>query len=459
MGNSRRFVLALFACVSLGLAAAAEEPRPWKLATFQADITPPIGHPLLGGLQKPAKTIKEHLEARGLILLGRGKPLVIVVFDWCEIRNDAYDYARDAIAKASGTTRDRVLLSCIHQHDAPYFDLTAQQLLDAADLPKSMLDREFFEQAIGSVAAAAEKSLDRTVVISGFGAGSAEVERIASNRRVELTPGKPNFSRLSFTADPAIRNADVGAIDPQLQTLAFYSGERLVATISVYAVHPMSYYGRGDVSYDFPGMARAMIDKEQPEVFHVYATGCSGDVVAAKYNDGNDAGRLALAERLAAAMSQSIQKLEKFRPEKVAFNVVPLKLPPPEDGELEPGRLKATINDKAIPANLRNTAALGLSYWQRCQEHPEIDVPAIDFGSAMYLILPAEMFVEYQLAAQKLRPDKHIIIAGFGECAPGYIPTEKARREGFVQEHKYCWNQAGAEDAIMAALKEALDAK
>ena len=86
-------------------------------------------------------------------------------------------------------------------------------------------------------------------------------------------------------------------------------------------------------------------------------------------------------------------------------------------------------------------------------------LPAIDFGSAVYLILPAEMFVEYQLAAQKLRPDKRVIVAGFGECAPGYTPTEKARQEGFVQEHAYCWNQAGAEEAIMAALKSVLEAK
>src|SRR4051812_45037816 len=110
----------------------ADEPGPWKLATFQSDITPPLGPPLLGGLQKPAKSIKDKLEARGLILLGGGQPLVIAALDWCELRNDAYDFARDALAQAVGTTRERVLLSYIHQHDAPYCDLTAQKLLDDA---------------------------------------------------------------------------------------------------------------------------------------------------------------------------------------------------------------------------------------------------------------------------------------------------------------------------------------
>jgi hypothetical protein len=358
-----------------------------------------------------------------------------------------------------GTKRERVLLSCILQHDAPYFDLTAQKLLDDAGLPDVSLDQKVFEEAVAGVAKAAHEALGHLQPFDRVGVGVAEVERIASNRRVELTPGKPTFSRLSFTADPAIRNADVGPIDPKLQTLGFYAGDKLLTTLSIYAVHPMSYYGRGDVSYDFPGMARAMLDKEQPEVFHMYASGCSGDVVAAKYNEGNDEARLALAQRLATAMSQSIKKLETASVQAITFRNVSLKLPPPEEGELRPDKLKATIEDQSLPTNQRITAALGLSYWQRCQRGEAIDVPVIDFGKALYLILPAEMFVEYQLAAQKMTPGRNVLIAGFGECAPGYIPTEKARKEGFVAEHRYCWNKPGAEAAIHAALKEALKAR
>jgi hypothetical protein len=458
----RRSALASLTAGAVALAAGqhifAAEPPLTGLSTFKADITPPIGHPLLGGLQKPAKSIKDKLEARGIILSDGKQPLVIAALDWCEVRNDAYDYFRDKLAEAVGTKRERVLLSCIHQHDAPYFDLTAQKLLDDAGLSGASLDRQYFESAVANVAQAAKEAIQRPQPFDSVGVGVAEVERIASNRRVELTPGKPTFSRLSFAADLTVRNADVGPIDPKLQTLGFYAGDKLLATLSVYAVHPMSYYGRGDVSYDFPGMARAMVDKEQPDVFHVYASGCSGDVVAAKYNEGNDAARLVLAERLATAMSQSIKKLEKIRPQDFAFRNVSLKLPPPEDGDLHPDKLKATIEDKSLPANQRITAALGLSYWARCQGGQAIDVPVIDFGRALYLILPAEMFVEYQLAAQKMAPDRNVIIAGFGECAPGYIPTEKARKEGFVEEHRYCWNKPGAEEAIHAALKEALKA-
>ena len=37
-----------------------------------------------------------------------------------------------------------------------------------------------------------------------------------------------------------------------------------------------------------------------------------------------------------------------------------------------------------------------------------IDLPAIDFGAAQMLLLPAEAYVEYQLYAQARRPDPKI---------------------------------------------------
>jgi hypothetical protein len=55
-----------------------------------------------------------------------------------------------------------------------------------------------------------------------------------------------------------------------------------------------------------------------------------------------------------------------------------------------------------------------------------------------------------------MRPDSFVVVAAYGECAPGYIPTEQARREGFVQEHGYTWCAAGAEQTILTALKKAL---
>lgn len=436
----------------LGAAPAAK----FSVATFAADITPPIGHPLLGGLRGPAVKVADRLEARGIVLTGADKPLIIAALDWCELRGDAYDQFREALAAAAGTTRERVLLSCLHQHDAPYFDLAAQQLLDAAGSPGLMLDPAFFQRAVSDAAAAVKKSLERPQLVTHVGLGEAKVERVACNRRVVGADGKPRFNRYSLVKDPAVRDAPEGEIDPLVKTLSFSAGEDTIAALSYYATHPMSYYGSGEVSCDFPGLARGMRQRDEPEAFPIYVTGCSGDVVAAKYNDGTPAGRQALAGELRAGMKAAWEATRRWPLEKVAFRCAQLELPPPHDGPLAIERLEATLADRSASASDRIHAAMGLSYRRRCDAGRPIDVPAIDLGPAQVLVLPAELFVGYQLAAQKLRPEQMILCAGFGECAPGYIPTDQARREGFVEEHGYCWVREGVEQPIVAAIRTAL---
>ncbi len=87
--------------------------------------------------------------------------------------------------------------------------------------------------------------------------------------------------------------------------------------------------------------------------------------------------------------------------------------------------------------------------------HP-IDVPVLDFGSANLVLLPGEMYVEFQLMAQKLRPDSFVMTLGYGECAPGYVPIERAFNEGDENLKDWCWVGPGSEARIEAVLKEAL---
>ena len=44
--------------------------------------------------------------------------------------------------------------------------------------------------------------------------------------------------------------------------------------------------------------------------------------------------------------------------------------------------------------------------------------------------MPGELFVEYQLAAKKMRPDLHVAMTAYGDYGPGYIGTRVAYSEG-----------------------------
>jgi hypothetical protein len=126
------------------LALAGELPGAgaarYRLATFAADVTPPVGHALMGGGILPARTIDDPLFAHGFVLLGAGKPVVLAAVDWCEIRNDAHERWRAALAQAAQTSPERVLVTCIHQHDAPVADLEAQRILQQHKAAGSICD-------------------------------------------------------------------------------------------------------------------------------------------------------------------------------------------------------------------------------------------------------------------------------------------------------------------------------
>src|SRR5262249_52741273 len=141
---------ALAAIAGLATATRADDAKGFRLATFSAEVTPPLGHPLLAGasITPEAKPVDDPLFALGFALLGGDRPVVVCCVDWCEIRNDAYDRWRDVLAQAAGTNREHVLVSSIHQHDAPLPDLEAQQILDRHKATAKIIDLEFHEKCV-----------------------------------------------------------------------------------------------------------------------------------------------------------------------------------------------------------------------------------------------------------------------------------------------------------------------
>ena len=451
--SSLSILLAIYvACLATETAAKAD---PFRLATFKTDVTIPLGHRCMGILPRKAERVVDPLYAHGFVLLGPDKPIVLVAVDWCEIRNASYDRWRDALAEAAGTDRQRVIVCSVHQHDAPVVDGGAQQLLASVSLPGELFDTRFHKDAVRRTAAALRDSLDGARPVTHLGLGKTRVEKIASSRRVVHPDGRVSFSRYSSSGgDPFHRGAPDGDIDRWLKSISFYDGRQPLATLSVYATHPMSYYGRGEVSADFVGIARDRRQRDDFQVAQIYASGASGDVTAGKYNDGSTANRPVLAERLYRAMKAASETAERVPLERVDFRVTALNLEFHDGVEFTESALTETLHDGSADVSDRILAAMGLSSRQRIASGQAIDVPCIDFGPAQIVLLPGEAFVGYQLMAQQMRPDSLVVCIGFGECWPGYIPTRAAFEERF--DHGWRWVAPGAEEQIRAALGRVL---
>jgi hypothetical protein len=122
----RLFTQSLLAAPLLNLHAAEGGLR---IATFEVDVTPPLESPLCHGNVMPVKQIVTPLLARGLVILGSGQPIVLCAMDWVALANASNVIIRETIAKAVGTTSERVAVHTVHQHDAPGSDLDTEQLL------------------------------------------------------------------------------------------------------------------------------------------------------------------------------------------------------------------------------------------------------------------------------------------------------------------------------------------
>jgi hypothetical protein len=450
---SRREFLAASAAASVYTAHAAE-PR-LTIATFAEEVSPPIGHPCMGGGIAPVKEIVDPLYANGFVLHGAGDPIVLVAVDWCEIRNDAYDRWRDAVAETVGTKRERVLVMALHQHDAPVADLTAQKLLDDAKAKGAICDLDFHEKTVRRVAKAARGAMAKPRRITHIGTGQAKVEQVASNRRYVDEGGRVQHNRMSATRDPKIRAAEEGLVDPFLKTLSLWDGDQAVLAVSAYATHPMSFYGKGGASSDFVGLARKLQQAEVPGTMQIYLSGCSGNVTAGKYNDGAADNRIELAKRMHTAMRAAWKNTMRQPIMACSFQSTTLRLPARSGKGFTKEDLAHRIKEDAKPFG-QCLAALGLSWRQRVEADRPIDVCAIDFGGPAILLLPAEAYVEYQLMAQAARPRGFVVTAGYGECGPGYIPTEQAWKENDGNLADWCWVDPGCEAKMKAAIETVL---
>ncbi|MBI5687869.1 MAG: hypothetical protein HZC54_22590 [Verrucomicrobia bacterium] len=426
-----------------------------RIAAFQADVTPPIGSPLCHGNVSNVVTIVDPLTARGVVLLAAGqKPIVLCAVDWVANSNSGYDEWRKALAKATGTTVERVAVHTVHQHDTPGCDFCTEELLAAHGLTNKFFNVPFAREAISRTAQAAREALRQTKTVTHVGIGQAKVEQFASSRRVLGPDGKVKYVRSSACRIPAARAEPEGVIDPMVRVLSFWDGDQPRAVLSYYATHPQSYYGRGGVSADTVGIARARREAALAGVPHIHFDGAGGNVTAGKYSDGAPENRPVLAQRLARGMEEAWKATRKspLSAADVEWRVKPVALPLRAELSDEAPALKMLADTKAGFRD-RARAARQLAWARRCKADHRIDLSCLRVGIVRVLHMPGELFVEYQLAAQKMLPGAAVCMAAYGDDGCGYIGTEIAYSQGGYETTKVSQVAPHVEKVLMDGMR------
>jgi hypothetical protein len=214
----------------------------------------------------------------------------------------------------------------------------------------------------------------------------------------------------------------------------------------------MSSYGQGGVSSDFVGLARELREAALPGVVHIHFDGAGGDVTAGKYNGGTPADRRALAERLAAGMQRAWDATKKVTIDSkdVEWRTTSAILPL---GNLQSeSALLRSIDNKRLNLVYRVRAAIDLAWSRRIQSGHKNLLTCLKFGPAYILDMPGELSVEYQLAAQRFRPQNFVALAAYGDYGPGYICMSAHYSQGGY-EPTASRVGPGVEAVLLAAIK------
>jgi hypothetical protein len=423
-----------------------------EVATFRFEVTPPVGHSLCGGWIKPVVAVDDPLEAIGFVLFGADLPIVLCSFDWCGILNSAHVVLRERLAAAAGTTPDRVSVHTVHQHNAPFVCLDAQDVVaHHPDLPP-IVDLGFWKTCLDRAEEAIRGALQRRQPVSHIATGSAKVDRIASNRRFLNAEGKVKQWRGSSTRDPGLQELPEGLVDPLLRTVTLGTADRVVVSIHHYATHPMSYYGDGRVTSDFAGLARRRLQQEDPSIHRMYFTGCAGNIAPGKYNDGSPQARAELTQRLYDALRRSLEDLSPTKIDRAFWKTSDF-LAPPRDG-VDGDLLLRQVADSSRSLPFRTRPAMQYAWWQRWKNgQPPITVSSLSLNHATSVHLPGECFIEYQLRLAQAHPDRFMLASAYGDGGPWYIPVAECYPQGgYEVEQAFC--EALVDERMSQAIKD-----
>ncbi|QOY87506.1 hypothetical protein [Paludibaculum fermentans] len=422
-----------------------------RVGTFKADVTPPLGQPLIWVM--PATKIEDPLLAKGVVLEDRGQRYVLCAVDWCGLSNRSYRLLRDKVAQAAGTTYDRVALQTLHQHTAPYVDGDAYALLEQMGRPVVRFEESALVQIADRLAEAVKKATGSMKAFDSVGTSEAGVERVASARRLPTPDGKVVIRFSTDGKKPEMAAAPEGPIDRSVRTVTLGMGRKPLVRLHYYATHPQTWCCDGRVSADFVGAAREQLEREEG-VFQVYFTGAAGDVTVGKYNDSSVGKRTELAERMLAGLRKSDAATQWAKVKELHWKSLPLELPKKlasqEAVEARLAEAKAT-EDEAARYRLTIAAAFGM------RSEP-LSASLLSLGAVRIVHLPGEPMLEFQRFAQVAAAGHFVAVAGYGDISPGYLCTDRAYEQGGYEPGASNTTK-GAESVIKHTLRELLGSR
>ncbi len=400
-----------------GNAVAADGPDdpPFKIesnlraAVAKVDISPPDGTPVTGHVRE-TKGFRDRLHAVVLLLDDDRTKAALVTHDLIMSSPAVVEGFRAAVAEASGTPRDHIMVAASHNHSGPKWE----------DQPA------WSRQVVKDVTAAVADAVRELRPVS-IGYGEDRIDFNINRRK-------------TIEGRAVVRLNPDGPCDHRVKVLRFDDGRSLdpLAVLMHAVCHPCVFTwgdkwsppypsGYPRMSADFPGEAKTFVEKVYSgRTKALFLQGCAGDIrpnlPGHPYRCGDEADIRWIGRSLGcavvrasdkSAIREEMTRRPTIYPIRCATRVI--EVPPAREG-------------KSV----------------RCE------LQAMKIGPYLLLTLPGEPMVEYGFRLEKAIADRAVpIVVGYANGSIGYICTAAAHKEGGY-EPAYSDSGPGAEEVLIA---------
>ncbi|UCF62181.1 MAG: neutral/alkaline non-lysosomal ceramidase N-terminal domain-containing protein [Anaerolineaceae bacterium] len=392
-------------------------------SAVQIDITPPVGTPLegYGARVGVSQGVHDPLYAQVLLLKSGEDQVALLSLDLLGVGLGFTHRVREAIEDAIGVPAEGILLAPSHIHSGP-----AGYIGEFPGFPFTK-DPELQNIAVRQLEGAALWA-SQELQPASLGVGKGLVEGIGRNRN-----------------DP-----EHGPMDDELILLRVDDLDgRPIAVVMNYGCHPTVLSHRNLlISADFPGAARATLNKIFPETVFLFTNGASGDVSTRftrreqTFNEVQRFGNM-LAGEVLKVMSNVVTERQGDLASQVEQVKLPIRSFPSIDEaestlhqletqlqELKDSR--ASHGDIRIATTRVQGAAIQVELMKALEDrkHIETELQVLKLGPMTLIGLPGEPFVRTVLELKARSSMPFTAVVSYANDEVGYFPDIQSFQAG-----------------------------
>ena len=396
-------------------------------------ISPPVGAPLAGFAAREgvSQGIHDDLFARAVVLVNKETAVALVSVDLLALSSDFIKRVRKNIQQAIGISAEAVMIASTHTHAGP---VTITTFFN----PGESLDSSYMDSLAQNIEeAVATAWANRFTAKVGVGVG--HVDGVGVNRR---------------SADQRPVDEEVGIIKIDDST------GRTRGVVINYSCHP-TVLGPNNllVTGDFPSFSIEQIEKSiGPDGIAMFVNGTQGNISMGHSSELSAIGVITpgrtferaaeLGHLLADATLAELPSVITDDSRSIASISMPVNLPLKKfpsieettktlkDADDQLTRLTATdaAPEQLMMAKTQRLYASITNFYARETKslpdgHLPIELQGVRIGDAVFVAVPAEVFVEIGLKVKQETPHR-VFIVGLANGYIGYLPTSEAHSVG-----------------------------